>query len=121
MLLRFFAWPEENARAHSLAKGATYTNVMADENSPDAELRPTKVAIVVFEDVQALDVAGPMDVFAEANKFLPEERRYEVALVRLPSLDDRNSKTDLKKAAALGLKKRCECRMPSTNTSHLSS
>ena len=54
---------------------------MPDENSPDAERRPTKVAIVVFEDVQALDVAGPMDIFAEANKFLPEERRYEVALV----------------------------------------
>jgi len=36
---------------------------------------------VVFEDVQALDVAGPMDVFAEANGFLPEPQRYEVALV----------------------------------------
>lgn len=54
---------------------------MPDENTPDAELRPTKVAIVVFEDVQALDVAAPMDVFAEANKLLPEDRRYEVALV----------------------------------------
>jgi transcriptional regulator GlxA family with amidase domain len=54
---------------------------MADENTRDAEPGTTKVAIVVFEDVQALDVAGPMDVFAEANRFLPEERRYEVALV----------------------------------------
>ena len=35
----------------------------------------------MFEDVQALDVAAPMDVFAEANKFLPEGQRYEVALV----------------------------------------
>lgn len=54
---------------------------MADEKTPGDEPRTTKVAIVVFEDVQALDVAGPMDVFAEANKFLPEDRRYEVALV----------------------------------------
>ena len=54
---------------------------MADENTPHAQARTTKVAIVVFEDVQALDVAGPMDVFAEANKFLPEAQRYEVALV----------------------------------------
>ena len=54
---------------------------MDKENTPDDAPRTTKVAIVVFEDVQALDVAAPMDVFAEANKFLPEERRYEVALV----------------------------------------
>jgi transcriptional regulator GlxA family with amidase domain len=58
-----------------------YTGAMPDQNLPDAEVRSTKVAIVVFEDVQALDVAGPMDVFAEANKFLPGDRRYEVALV----------------------------------------
>ena len=41
----------------------------------------TKVAIVVFEDVQALDVAGPMDVFAEANKFLRADQQYQVDLV----------------------------------------
>lgn len=40
-----------------------------------------KVAIVVFDGVQALDVAGPLDVFAEANTFLPEHQRYEVTLV----------------------------------------
>jgi transcriptional regulator GlxA family with amidase domain len=40
-----------------------------------------KVAIVLFDGVQALDVAGPLDVFAEANTFLPEHRRYEVSLV----------------------------------------
>ena len=28
------------------------------------------IAIVVFPGVQALDVSGPMDVFAEANRFL---------------------------------------------------
>jgi putative intracellular protease/amidase len=40
-----------------------------------------KVAIVIFDGVQALDVAGPMDVFAEANTFLPEHQRYQVSLV----------------------------------------
>jgi transcriptional regulator GlxA family with amidase domain len=40
-----------------------------------------KVAIVVFDGVQALDVAGPMDVFAEANTHLPDHRKYQVALV----------------------------------------
>ena len=35
----------------------------------------------MFDDVQALDVAGPMDVFAEANKFLPEDRHYQVDLI----------------------------------------
>lgn len=40
-----------------------------------------KVAIVVFDGVQALDVAGPMDVFAEANNFLSPEQRYQVTLV----------------------------------------
>jgi transcriptional regulator GlxA family with amidase domain len=40
-----------------------------------------KVGIVVFEGVQALDVAGPMDVFAEANTFLPEHQGYQVSLL----------------------------------------
>jgi transcriptional regulator GlxA family with amidase domain len=40
-----------------------------------------KVAIVVFDGVQALDVAGPMDVFAEANNLLAPEQQYQVTLV----------------------------------------
>jgi len=40
-----------------------------------------KVAIVLFDGVQALDVAGPLDVFAEANTHLPAHRQYEVSLV----------------------------------------
>ena len=40
-----------------------------------------KVAIVIFDGVQALDVAGPLDVFAEANTILSEQQRYEVSLV----------------------------------------
>ena len=39
------------------------------------------VAIVVYEGVQALDVAGPMDVFSEANTFLDSANRYETVLV----------------------------------------
>ena len=39
------------------------------------------VAIVVYDGVQALDVAGPMDVFSEANTFLDSADRYEMVLV----------------------------------------
>jgi transcriptional regulator GlxA family with amidase domain len=40
-----------------------------------------KVALVVHAGVQALDVAGPSDVFAEANAFIAREDRYETLLV----------------------------------------
>ncbi|SEJ67276.1 GlxA family transcriptional regulator [Paraburkholderia diazotrophica] len=40
-----------------------------------------KVAIVLFDGVQALDVAGPLDVFAEANASLAAHQCYEVSLV----------------------------------------
>jgi transcriptional regulator GlxA family with amidase domain len=39
------------------------------------------VAVAIFPGVQALDVAGPVDVFSEANQFLPPEAHYEVTLV----------------------------------------
>jgi transcriptional regulator GlxA family with amidase domain len=39
------------------------------------------VAVAIFPGVQALDVAGPVDVFSEANRFLPREDRYEVTLL----------------------------------------
>ncbi len=39
------------------------------------------VAIAIHEGVQALDVAGPVDVFAEANNFLDASHRYETILV----------------------------------------
>lgn len=42
-----------------------------------------KLALVVFDGVQSLDVAGPLDVFAEANSFLPEGQRYDVSMVGL--------------------------------------
>ena len=39
------------------------------------------VAIVVFPGVQSLDVSGPMDVFAEANRFLPPEDHYRLEVI----------------------------------------
>jgi len=40
-----------------------------------------EVALVIHDGVQALDVAGPLDVFAAANDFLPEEDHYRCLLV----------------------------------------
>lgn len=40
-----------------------------------------RVAIVIHEGVQALDVAGPVDVFTEANNFLNSDDHYETVLV----------------------------------------
>jgi len=40
-----------------------------------------QVAIVVCDHVQALDVAGPLDVFAEANTFLSAKEKYRVSIV----------------------------------------
>jgi transcriptional regulator GlxA family with amidase domain len=40
-----------------------------------------KVAIAIHEGVQALDVAGPVDVFFEANQFVAPGERYETVLV----------------------------------------
>jgi transcriptional regulator GlxA family with amidase domain len=40
-----------------------------------------KVAIAIHDGVQALDVAGPVDVFAEANQFIAPDNRYETVLV----------------------------------------
>ena len=39
------------------------------------------IAIVIHEGVQALDVAGPLDVFAEANRFVPEDSGYQITVV----------------------------------------
>jgi len=40
-----------------------------------------KLTLVVLDGVQALDVAGPLDVFAEANLLLAEKDRYEITIV----------------------------------------
>lgn len=39
------------------------------------------VTVIVFPGIQAIDVSGPMDVFEEANTFLPEADRYQVEVV----------------------------------------
>jgi transcriptional regulator GlxA family with amidase domain len=39
------------------------------------------VALLVFPGVQALDVFGPTDVFAEANRFLPPAAHYRLELI----------------------------------------
>ncbi|MFP3566891.1 GlxA family transcriptional regulator [Paraburkholderia sp. SIMBA_030] len=39
------------------------------------------VVIAIFPGVQALDVAGPVDVFSEANRFVAPQDRYEVTLL----------------------------------------
>ncbi|KAF1072095.1 MAG: HTH-type transcriptional regulator CdhR [Pseudomonas citronellolis] len=36
------------------------------------------VALVLYEDVLMLDVAGPMEVFSVANRYLPAERHYRL-------------------------------------------
>lgn len=41
------------------------------------------VAIVVFPGVQSLDVSGPLDVFAEANRFLLPAQHYQLELIGL--------------------------------------
>lgn len=41
----------------------------------------TTIAILVFPDVQALDVTGPLDVFAEANGFLPADKHFQLEII----------------------------------------
>ena len=40
-----------------------------------------EIGILVFPGVQALDVSGPMDVFAEANRFVNESERYRLTVI----------------------------------------
>lgn len=40
-----------------------------------------QVALIIHDGVQALDVAGPLDVFAEANVLLPADDGYDCVLV----------------------------------------
>ncbi|MCE5977612.1 GlxA family transcriptional regulator [Pseudomonas sp. JR33AA] len=39
------------------------------------------VALVIFAGAQALDITGPMDVFAEANRFLLLEQQYQLEVI----------------------------------------
>lgn len=49
------------------------------------------VAIIIHEDVQALDVAGPLDVFVAANGFLPKEDQYNCILLAGSTMPLRSS------------------------------
>ncbi len=40
-----------------------------------------RIGLLVFPGVQALDVSGPLDVFAEANRFLPAHQHYTLTVV----------------------------------------
>jgi transcriptional regulator GlxA family with amidase domain len=41
------------------------------------------VAVVAFPGVQSLDVSGPLDVLAEANRFLLPDEHYRLEVVGL--------------------------------------
>jgi transcriptional regulator GlxA family with amidase domain len=41
----------------------------------------TTVALIAFTGAQSLDVAGPMDVFAEANRFLLPDEHYQLEII----------------------------------------
>ncbi|MEP9321177.1 GlxA family transcriptional regulator [Pseudomonas sp. LABIM340] len=43
-----------------------------------------RVAMLLFPGVQALDVSGPLDVFAEANAFVPAGQGYQVVTLAAP-------------------------------------
>jgi len=49
------------------------------------------VAIVIHEGVQALDVAGPLDVFAEANGFLEPDTGYDIQVIGADCVPMRSS------------------------------
>lgn len=46
-----------------------------------ATLARKTVALLIHDGVQALDVAGPLDVFSEANRFLPSDQGYDLTLL----------------------------------------
>ena len=39
------------------------------------------IGIIIFESSQSLDIAGPLDVFSEANSFLLPEERYKLITI----------------------------------------
>src|SRR5690606_34253629 len=61
------------------------TRICGDSADPsrkgNGELPKAIVAIVIHDGVQALDVAGPVDGFAEANAFLDRAHGFETVLI----------------------------------------
>jgi len=54
-----------------------------------------RVAMLLFPGVQALDVSGPLDVFAEANAFVPAGQGYQVLTLAASPLPLRASNGQL--------------------------
>lgn len=54
-----------------------------------------RVAMLLFPGVQALDVSGPLDVFAEANAFVPAGQGYQVVTLAAAPLPLRASNGQL--------------------------
>ncbi|QRY77615.1 GlxA family transcriptional regulator [Pseudomonas sp. PDNC002] len=54
-----------------------------------------RVAMLLFPGVQALDVSGPLDVFAEANAFVPAGQGYQVITLAAAALPLRASNGQL--------------------------
>lgn len=52
-----------------------------DRSRPISRPMHRTVALLVFSGVQSLDVSGPMDVFSEANRFLPSEDHYRLETI----------------------------------------
>jgi transcriptional regulator GlxA family with amidase domain len=60
---------------------ANETSIRASNAGKKRHMAIRKVAIAIHEGVQALDITGPMDVFAEANAFVAAGEGYETVLV----------------------------------------
>ncbi len=59
------------------------------------------VAFYLFPDLLLLDIAGPMEVFYIANRYLPPERRYSIATVAIDNPSIRASNGCMVQAAEL--------------------
>ena len=64
------------------------------------------VALVIHDGVQALDVAGPLDVFAAANGFLSEDEHYRCLLIASQTTPLRSS-NGMRMMADLGFEAAC--------------
>lgn len=65
-----------------------------------------EVALIIHDGVQALDVAGPLDVFAAANGFLPEQDHYCCWLVARAKTPIRSS-NGMRMSADLNFEEAC--------------
>jgi transcriptional regulator GlxA family with amidase domain len=80
-LQRYCSSPVRGFGAFCDAQAACIMRVQVRGAVRQQEVPVQAVAIVVYEGIQALDVAGPLDVFSEANSFLERADRYHTVLV----------------------------------------